>query len=604
MNFLADRIKAYIRTAYGEEAIGSAAVDRELAGGILPLDPGLKDEEIQPVLSQEEIRIYGLIRDRAIASLMKNARGENLVVDLNAGEECIFRASLRAISEKGFLEAYAAFQYRELLNPCPLLSLEAGQQVRCEQIVPGHGGGFPAEYYSFEALASDWEDFGLAMDGVTVSMLQYLLDKGYLSLMPDGTVRCQENTAKLYAVMKRAFPTMGGIQLSAYFKQTLDEVASGRKTLPFALKQFDQTLMMRGEVLVKLSIPQQLKRRERTSSSIIKTPAAEPDREKNLRPLQSSTGSGELSGTAGGETGPGLQKPAASFFGQGMEAVPPTAGGQESSRLETGGEDAAELLPEGVPPAAVAAEAAEAEELQPGAAEVALKAEESPEPVLEPVLEPADMAERLLAGPQKSVETEEERREWERVFAEAAGPPEEAVPKEAEKVIEALGKACPDCGRPLLLKEDRFGRYWFCSGHPECRYAQSYEKDTGLEMLCPLCSVGNVISKQTPTGKIFYVCPEKNCEFMAWSKPHDLSCQVCDSPFLVEKKDPGGRTLLRCPRAGCNYMQPLPGETIAPDDLSSLQPKKRKVRVRRIAGGSSGQAGGKMRKVRVVRRKA
>ena len=165
----------------------------------------------------------------------------------------------------------------------------------------------------------------------------------------------------------------------------------------------------------------------------------------------------------------------------------------------------------------------------------------------------------------------------------------------------APGKPCPDCGRVLLLKEDRFGKYWYCSGHPECRHSESYEEEGGPSLLCPVCQTGTVVTKHTPTGKIFYVCPEQDCEFMAWSKPHAIACQLCDSPFLVEKKSLDGRTSLRCPRAGCTFSRPLSGGGSAEQE-SAEAPRKKKVLVRRVAPGSGG-SGGATKKVRIVRRK-
>jgi hypothetical protein len=109
-----------------------------------------------------------------------------------------------------------------------------------------------------------------------------------------------------------------------------------------------------------------------------------------------------------------------------------------------------------------------------------------------------------------------------------------------------------------------------------------------------------VVTKHTPTGKIFYVCPEQDCEFMAWSRPHPIACQVCDSPFLVEKKNLEGRSILRCPRAGCTYTLPLSGSGGEGEPASA--PVKKKVLVRRVAPGSGG-SGGTTRKVRIVRRK-
>jgi ssDNA-binding Zn-finger/Zn-ribbon topoisomerase 1 len=213
------------------------------------------------------------------------------------------------------------------------------------------------------------------------------------------------------------------------------------------------------------------------------------------------------------------------------------------------------------------------------------------------------VAEEQAVSPEQAAATE-------KMFAEAATSLDEPAPAAAELLSPAVepgplvvesAKACPDCGRPLLLKEDRFGKYWYCSGHPECRHSESYEKDGGPGMLCPVCRIGAVVTKHTPTGKIFYVCPEQDCEFMAWSKPHAIACQVCDSPFLVEKKNLDGRLSLRCPKAGCTFTRPLSGSG-GVEQESGAAPVKKKVLVRRVAPGS-GSAGGATKKVRIVRRK-
>jgi DNA topoisomerase-1 len=199
--------------------------------------------------------------------------------------------------------------------------------------------------------------------------------------------------------------------------------------------------------------------------------------------------------------------------------------------------------------------------------------------------------------------SDEVREAAEKVFAETEIEEdvvaEPVTAGEVEPAAEVVTKDCPDCGRPMLLKEDRFGKYWYCSGHPECRHSESYEEESGSPMACPLCNIGNVVTKRTPIGKTFFVCPEPDCEFMAWAKPHIVPCRVCDSPYLVEKKNPSGKPYLRCPRAGCNYMQPLPGNDT--DWLPEKAPEKKKVRVRRVAKGAKSK--GKIRKVRVVRKK-
>ena len=155
----------------------------------------------------------------------------------------------------------------------------------------------------------------------------------------------------------------------------------------------------------------------------------------------------------------------------------------------------------------------------------------------------------------------------------------------------------------MLLKEDRFGKFWDCSGFPGCRHSEAVGDHGDQQMACPVCSGGQVVNKRTPTGKTFYVCLDADCEFMAWSRPHHIPCQVCDSPYLVEKKTLGGKSQLRCPRAGCNYTRNLDGAVGSDGPEAPAPPKKKVRRVRRVAKGSSGLKSGGKRRVRVVRRK-
>jgi DNA topoisomerase-1 len=155
----------------------------------------------------------------------------------------------------------------------------------------------------------------------------------------------------------------------------------------------------------------------------------------------------------------------------------------------------------------------------------------------------------------------------------------------------------------MILKKDQYGIFWSCSGFPSCRHSENYSIEQEPAMTCPICRESEIITKRTPTGKPFYVCPEPDCEFMAWSKPRPLPCQVCGSAYLVEKKSAAGKKHLRCPKAGCNYMQALPGEDgmdLLVEPPKSAEPVRKKVRVVRRAQGS---AAGGTRKVKLVRRR-
>ncbi len=555
------RVRSQVKERFGAGALAGTERESEVGGVLLPLHPELLPAALAGVLEPVAQQIYDLIHARALASQMQDAEGVLFDVGLNAGESCFFRASGRAIREPGFLAAYQGRQFRDLLTPSPLAGVEHDQEVRNIQIIPEQTPGFPPEYYTFEGLAGDLADFSLPLDASTISLLQRLLDGGYLALMPDGTWRCRENAATLIGVMNRALPSMQEVNLSAYFEQIVSEAISCRKPLALALHQFDQTMMMQGNVLVKIKVPMGPRLRGATSRSIIKSPSAEMP--------------------------PGAGMP---------EQMAPS---RESAALPV--EEGSVVPEEGlVAAASMPPEEAGAAAIPPG----------MPEEVAGPETIPAEMLEIASLSPmeQESAAASEEAASRE-LFAEAARAVEPLMPEPPLPAPEVAPagptKPCPDCGRPLLLKEDRFGKYWFCSGHPECRHSESYAKESEPAMRCPLCQIGTIVSKHTPTGKPFYVCPEPDCEFMAWSRPHAISCPVCGSPFLVEKKNLAGKTSLRCPRAGCHHVQPLPGatdlagEAAAPGDAGQ-PPVKKKVLVRRVKGG--GTTGG-VRKVRLVRRK-
>lgn len=567
------KIREQIGKRLGATCLGPETSVNGGRGLILPTLPEFGPEELAGKLGPAEDKIYRLVWARALASQMKEAQGELRAVTVEAGKDCIFQGSAKVLADKGFLAIYPGCQEHELLAPpSSLAAVQAGQSLRCVQIVPEKNIGIPPEYYSFEGLAADLADFFLEIDGMTVAMLQQMLDNNYLRIMPDGSFRCAENTIKLISVMNRAFPTMKGIQLSAYLAQTIAEAVSGRKSLALGLQQFDQTMMMRGEVLVKMAVPMATQKRGLSSRSVIRLPEeGEP---------------AKVQGSGKAPVAPQTEPPS-----EAATALPPASDKGVVAALEPAKESATQEAVLAVPAGEGVVDGA-GKPVEIRKEEAGPSGKEGQESI---ALLDESAAEEQVVSPEQAAATE-------KMFAEAAASVDESAPAaEPSPAVAESAKACPDCGRPLLLKEDRFGKYWFCSGHPECRHSESYEKDDGPGMLCPVCRIGAVVTKHTPTGKMFYVCPEQDCEFMAWSKPHAIACQVCDSPFLVEKKNLDGRLSLRCPKAGCTFTRPLTG-TGGGEQEPVAAPVRKKVLVRRVAPGSGG-SGGATKKVRIVRRK-
>ena len=598
INGVLKKIRREVVGMCGKEAV--AVHSLESGGGdedaILPICPEIAPEILADILEEDEIRVYGLIRARALASQMNEARGENIAVEFQAGEKCLFTAKGRHATDRGFLAVYQGAHELVLLDASPLAGIKEKQVMSVVQIVPEQTSGFSPEFYGFESFFTDLADFGIGLDYPAIAMLQSMINSGYLSIESDGSLRCQANSIKVASVMSRAFPSMAGTHLSAYYEQTVNEVVSGRKSLAFAFQQFDQTLMMRGETLVKVSLaPGALRPRLKRSSRIIKG-GAEPVAQ--VKPADS----------IGTVTQPVREKekevPAAPEV-KPMEQVQEEVASPvelEKPVLESVGKE--ELTVEDVPEETVPFSEEMATETEAESSDVSASVEEEALIDIETALseETEEMVPEALVSSGADFESEGDGAVFEKsltgVEAETPGPQSQEQDDVETSSIESE-RLCPKCAKPLLLKKDSFGKYWYCSGHPACRYAESYDGAGQEGISCPLCQAGNVIAKKTPVGRTFYVCPEADCEFMAWSLPHSVPCQSCSSPFLVEKKSVAGKIFLRCPRAGCNYKQPIPGDTT--EDFYEDEAPKKKVLVRRVKSGSG--TGGKRRLVRVVKRK-
>lgn len=98
----------------------------------------------------------------------------------------------------------------------------------------------------------------------------------------------------------------------------------------------------------------------------------------------------------------------------------------------------------------------------------------------------------------------------------------------AEKVKladELTEEICPQCGKPLVIKMGRFGKFLACSGYPECKYTRSYQLKTGAK--CPQCG-GELVERRSKKGRTFYGCgnyPE--CQFAINFKPLPQPCPKC-----------------------------------------------------------------------------
>jgi len=121
-------------------------------------------------------------------------------------------------------------------------------------------------------------------------------------------------------------------------------------------------------------------------------------------------------------------------------------------------------------------------------------------------------------------------------------------------VEEVVDEACEKCGRPMLLRFGKFGKFLGCSGYPECKNIQPLQKPVDLGIKCPECKEGNIKERKSRWGKMFYGCDRyPECKFASWDKPMPTPCPDCDSPILVEKVTKRAGRTHRCYKKECGY---------------------------------------------------
>ena len=117
---------------------------------------------------------------------------------------------------------------------------------------------------------------------------------------------------------------------------------------------------------------------------------------------------------------------------------------------------------------------------------------------------------------------------------------------------EETDEICELCGRKMVIKTGRFGKFLACPGFPECKNTRKIVQDTGG--VCPLCG-GKVLAKKSKKGKVYYGCENNpKCGFMTWDTPLKETCPKCGAT-LFRKAGKMGR--IYCAKEGCDYERGL-----------------------------------------------
>jgi DNA topoisomerase-1 len=134
------------------------------------------------------------------------------------------------------------------------------------------------------------------------------------------------------------------------------------------------------------------------------------------------------------------------------------------------------------------------------------------------------------------------------------------------RVVEDIptDEICPTCGKPMINKRGRFGRFLACSDYPTCKTTKPI---TLKGVVCPDCGSG-LAERKSRFGKSFYGCTGyPNCKFAAWDRPIPGPCPQCGKPYLLSKYSKRDGAFIACPDKECGYRReaPEPGaEAVSP----------------------------------------
>ncbi|MBQ8894119.1 MAG: type I DNA topoisomerase [Clostridia bacterium] len=152
---------------------------------------------------------------------------------------------------------------------------------------------------------------------------------------------------------------------------------------------------------------------------------------------------------------------------------------------------------------------------------------------------------------------EEGSAEWQTIvenyynlFMKTLDAAEKSLTERVKIPEEVTEEICPNCGKNLVIKSGRYGKFMACPGYPDCRFTKTIVIDT--QVPCPKCG-GKILQKKSKTGKTYYGCEHNpKCDFMTWDEPLTKKCEKCGAPLF--KRSGRGRGIY-CSNSECGKQE-------------------------------------------------
>lgn len=162
----------------------------------------------------------------------------------------------------------------------------------------------------------------------------------------------------------------------------------------------------------------------------------------------------------------------------------------------------------------------------------------------------AEMENKLDSVEEGKTPWKEVLREFYPGFMETVRKAEQVI-KKVELPVEESNVICEKCGRTMVIRTGRYGKFLACPGYPECKNTKPLYEEAGVK--CPKCG-GKIIILKTKRGRKYLGCENyPNCDFLSWDMPSDKTCPKCGS-FMTQKTR-GNTVYLKCANPQCDYSE-------------------------------------------------
>jgi DNA topoisomerase-1 len=118
---------------------------------------------------------------------------------------------------------------------------------------------------------------------------------------------------------------------------------------------------------------------------------------------------------------------------------------------------------------------------------------------------------------------------------------------------EETEEICEKCGRNMVIKRGRYGKFLACPGFPECRNTKSFLVNIGVA--CPQCEGGQIVARRSKKGRKFFGCSNyPQCDFVSWDEPVNKKCPLCGQILFLKKSKKRGINYV-CSNKDCQFTE-------------------------------------------------